>query len=132
MKIIKLKKGDKIVSTLEARLLEMDIATGFLWGLGAISDAELMIYNLETKEYATKKLSGTFEVVSFSATITEGMDGKKVMIHPHVILSKEDFSCVGGHLKEATVAATLEVGILESKEKLGRYHDKNIGLNLIK
>ena len=40
MKILRLKKGDKVVSTLEARFSEDEVYSGVLWGLGAISDAE--------------------------------------------------------------------------------------------
>jgi len=131
MKIIKLKRGDKIVRTIESELEGLGITAGFLWGLGAISEAELMLYKLENKKYFSKKFKGSFEVVSFAATITQGID-KKVMIHPHIVISDESFRCYGGHLKEGTVAATLEVSILKSKQKLKRYFDKNIGLNLIK
>lgn len=131
MKIIKLKRGDKVVKTIESELEKLDITSGFLWGLGAISEAELMSYKLENKKYSSKIFKGSFEVVSFSATITKGID-KKVMIHPHIVISDDKFNCYGGHLKECTVAATLEVSILESEQNLERYFDKNIGLNLIK
>ena len=131
MKIIKLKRGDKIVRTIESKLEGFGITSGFLWGLGAVSEAELMLYKLENKKYFSKKFKGSFEVVSLTATITRGID-KKVMIHPHIVIADENFRCSGGHLKEGMVAATLEVSILKSKQELKRYFDKNIGLNLIK
>jgi hypothetical protein len=131
MKIIRLKKGDRIVATLEKELARMKIKSGFLWGLGAVSSAELMAYDLKTKKYFSKKVDGTYEVISFMAIITKGIDGN-ITIHPHITLANEKFNCLGGHLKEGTVAATLEVAILESKQKVERYFDQEIGLNLIK
>lgn len=131
MDIIRLKKGDKLVSTIESELERLKIDSGFLWGLGAVSEAELMVYDLENKSYSSKIFKGIFEVASFSATITKGM-GKPVMIHPHIVISDHNFKCHGGHLKEGTVAATLEISIEQSSQKLERYFDKHIGLNLIK
>jgi len=131
VKIFKLKKGDKIVSSIESFLEAEKITCGTLWGLGAISEVELMVYDLEAKKYSSKILKGTFEVASFTATITKGMD-KPVMIHPHIVVSDENFDCFGGHLKEGTVAATLEISVVKSDQALTRYFDKNIGLNLIK
>jgi hypothetical protein len=131
MKIIKLQKGDRIVATLEEKLAQMKIDSGFLWGIGAISSAELMAYKLDSKKYLSKKISGTYETLSFMATITKGID-RYVMIHPHIVLADENFNCLGGHLKEGIVAATLEIAILSSEQKLERYYDKKIGLNLIK
>lgn len=131
MHIIRLKKGDRIVATIEAELDRLKIKAGFLWGLGAISEAELMVYDLKDKSYSSKVFRGVFEVTSFSATITKGMD-KPVMVHPHIVISDKNFKCYGGHLKEGVVAATLEVAIEKSSQKLERYSDKHIGLNLIK
>ena len=131
MHIVRLKKGDRIVATIEAELDRLKIKAGFLWGLGAISEVELMVYDLKDKSYSSKIFKGVFEVTSFSATITKGVD-KPVMIHPHIVISGKDFNCYGGHLKEGIVAATLEVAIEKSSQKLERYADKHIGLNLIK
>lgn len=132
MKIIHLKKGDLVVKTLEEKLVGAGVSSGFLWGLGAVSKAELMLYDLERKKYSSRKLTGAFEVVSLSAVISKEMEGKKVMIHPHIVLSDKTFHCFGGHLKEAVVAATLEVAVFKSKDMVTRYFDKNIGLNLLK
>lgn len=131
MNIIRLKKDQEIVSTLEKELSKMNISSGFLWGIGALSSAELMVYKLDSKKYFSKKISGTFEVLSLMATITKGVD-KKIMIHPHIVLAGEDFKCIGGHLKQGIVAATLEIAIAKSRREVERYFDKKIGLNLIK
>ncbi len=128
---MKLKKGDKIVKSIEDYLIKHNIYAGYLCGLGALSDVELMLYDLKNKKYHSMKYSGSFEISSFSAIITKGIE-KPAMIHPHIVVSDDRFNCKGGHLKEGVVAATLEVCIFPSDQNLTRYFDKKIGLNLIK
>jgi len=129
MKIIRLKKGDLVLETLQSKLLKMN--GGLVVGLGAVSWAKLKIYNLERKTYSSKKIDGPLEVVSFSATIAktpENITG----LHAHIVVSNDKFNVFGGHLKEAEVAATFEAAIIESGSEIKRYFDKKIGLNLIK
>lgn len=131
MRIIRLKRGDEIVGKLEEFLAKEKIYSGFIAGIGAVSSAELMLYKLGSKQYFSKKIKGEFEIASFSAVITRGID-KEVMIHPHIIICDKSFRSFGGHLKQGIVAATFEAVILKSSEKVERYFDKTIGLNLIK
>lgn len=131
MRIISLKKGDLVIKELTSKIDDLKIESGFINGLGALSEAELMVYDLETKEYSSKKIEGALEVGSFSAIIAKDPEGK-THLHPHIVLSDKNFIVFAGHLKEGTVGATLELAITEGTEKIQRYSDSEIGLNLIK
>jgi hypothetical protein len=131
MKIIALKKGDRVVEKLTSLVDEAKIPSGLIIGLGALSCAELMVYKLEDKEYSSKSLSGSLEVGSFSAVIAHDPEGE-THLHPHIVISNQDFETYAGHLKEGIVAATFEAVILENNEAVKRYRDSDIGLNLIK
>lgn len=128
MKIIRLKKGDKVVESLTREVEEIE--SGIMFGLGALSQASLKIYDLKEKKYNIKKFNGDLEVGSFTAIIAKNPDGK-TGIHPHIVISKDEFESYGGHLEEATVAATFEVFIIASDTKINRYFDQEIGLNLL-
>jgi len=129
MKIFSLKKGELVIKTLEDKL--KDVPSGLVLGLGALSWVRLKVYDLKKKEYNEIKVDGPMELVSFTATIAQTTEGK-TGLHAHAVVSFNDFSTKGGHLEEAEVAATFEAVIIKSEEKVQRYFDKDIGLNLIK
>lgn len=129
MDILRLKKGDLVIKSLENKVKNLD--SGLILGLGALSWARLKIYNLEKKEYNEVKIDGPMELVSFTATIAQTTEGK-TGLHAHAVVSLPDFSTKGGHLEEAEVAATFEAIIIKSNKKIQRYFDEDIGLNLIK
>ncbi len=131
MKIISLKKGDKVVESLTKIVSKEDIKSGLLVGLGALTEAQLMVYDLGTKSYSSKNLSGTLEVGNFTSIIAKDPQGQ-AHIHPHITLCDKDFNTYCGHLKEGIVGATLEIVIFESTQDIKRYEDSEIGLNLIK
>lgn len=131
IKINRLKKGQELISSITEYLKKNEIKSGFVLALGAVSKAQLMMYKLSNKQYIAKEFEGDFELVGFQATVTLNEKGEEIMIHPHAIISNERFEAFGGHLKEATVAATVEFAVIKSDQELKRYFDSKIGLNLI-
>lgn len=123
--VIRLEKGEEIVSELEKILEDEGISAGSFQGIGAVSEATLGHYSLETKEYTEKEFPKPLEIVSLQGTVSrEG-------IHPHVCLGTSDMKTYGGHLVEATVAATCEIIVQPAPGSLERYHDEEIGLDLL-
>jgi predicted DNA-binding protein with PD1-like motif len=131
MKIFRLKKDDKLVAELIKKIDRLRIKSGVVIGVGALSSAELMMYDLKNKKYFSKKIKGAMEVGSFTAIVTRGIQGE-THIHPHIVVSDSKFKTFCGHLKEGIVAATFEAVLFPSQEIIERYKDTNIGLNLIK
>jgi predicted DNA-binding protein with PD1-like motif len=131
MKIFALKKGDRVVENLTKYVDQNNLKSGLILAIGALQEAELMLYDLENKEYLSKQVNGPLEVGNFIAVIGKSPEGE-AHIHPHITLANREFTTFCGHLKEAIVGATLEVIILESDQELERYKNNEIGLNLIK
>ena len=122
--VIRLQKGESVQETLSSFVSEKGIMGGFFQAIGAVSSAEIGYYDLESKTYLWKSFHEDMEVVSMMGSITE------TGIHAHVVLAGKDFHAYGGHLKEATVAATLEIFLTELK-KIRRKEDKQSGLKLM-
>lgn len=127
--IIRLKKGDEVVRSILELAHAKNIKSAFLHAIGAVSEVELAIYDLETKSYSKEKFAGKFEIASLSGNIGR-LDGNPVA-HIHGVFSKDDFSTVAGHINSATVGATCEICLTEFNEDLERKEDKAIGLNLL-
>ncbi|MFH1849457.1 MAG: PPC domain-containing DNA-binding protein [archaeon] len=127
--ILRLERGERIAEALLNFLRQQDVSLGYFFGLGAVSQAELAHYNLDTRKYSSKVLDGPREIISLSGNITE-MDGMPY-IHPHISVSDSEMNCVGGHLKEATVAATCEIVVKVLDGRIGRKFSEEIGLNLL-
>ena len=122
---IRLEKGEEIVSEFEKLLDEKGISAGSFQGIGAVSEATLGHYSLESKDYSEKELNQPLEIVSLQGTVSrEG-------IHPHVCLGTHEMETYGGHLVKATVAATCEIIVSPASGTLTRYHDEEIGLDLL-
>ena len=124
--ILVLEKGEEIISSLNAFFAEHNIEGGFLVGLGAVKNVELMAYDIENKKYLTKKFDeGTFELSNLTASITE------TGLHAHATISDHEMNAFGGHLGKAVVAATFE-GILIPTNSIKRMQNDELGLKLIK
>lgn len=123
--ILRLDRGEEIVKTVEDFLKKEKIYSGYLLGLGAIDFARLAHYRVDQKEYSEEEFNQPFEIVSLFATVTrEG-------IHPHISLSNHSMRVIGGHLKEARVAATCEIIVFKGNVSIGRKFSEEIGLNLL-
>lgn len=126
---IKLSKDEKVIE----RLLEFceinNVTAGTIQGLGGASDITLGYYNLETKEYEWKTFPEVHEVLSLNGNVS--MVSDKPFIHSHMVISNNEFQTWGGHLKEATVGATLEVFVTSTTGSIKREMDSEIGLNLL-
>lgn len=129
MKVIRLNQSDKVVQKLTERLSKEP--GGIVFGLGALHNATIMLYNLKDRSYKKKSINGPLEVCSFTAVLSKAPDGKTTL-HPHIVVAGEDFKAWGGHLEEAEVGPTFEAVFIKSEQILKREYSKTIGLNLLK
>jgi predicted DNA-binding protein with PD1-like motif len=126
--IILIERGERIIEKLTAYCKEHKISAGFFTGIGAVDDAEIAHYIVDNKKYSSKVYKEPMEICTMSGNISI-MDGEPY-IHAHIILGKENFSVIGGHLKEATVHAVCEVYLVEVAKKIERKRQESIGLNV--
>ena len=119
--VVSLKRGEKIVVTLNEFFERSGIKGGFMQGIGGLDEAEIAFYSLEEKTYHSKKYSQDLELVSLLGTITE------TGLHAHVVISDREMKCYAGHLMDARIAVAGEFFITEMK-KIRRAENKFTGL----
>jgi len=127
--VIRLEKGERVIEKLLGLCEKEKIKAGYFNGLGALSEVELRHFNLMTKEYSSKKLSGLYEITSLHGNISE-MSGKSY-IHAHIVVGDSQLNSWSGHLNEATVSATCEIFLVKVDGVITRKKDEATGLNLL-
>ncbi len=127
--ILRLYRGESVHETIQAFCAEKGITSGWFTGLGAIESIQLGYYSLEEKAYYWKEYQSPHEVVTLvgNATLVDGMP----FLHIHTTISDDENVAIGGHLKSAVVAVTLEIQFTVYEETLERMHDDVTGLKLI-
>lgn len=127
--LVRLEKGESLVAALLAFLKNENVKGGVLQGIGGALEAEVGFYNLDKKEYEFKKFNETMEIASLLGNFS--LVDNDPFLHIHVVLSDKNLATYAGHLKEATVAATCEVFIVDLKSPVMRDKDEETGLNLL-
>lgn len=127
--LLRLLKNEKLLETLTKFCTEQTIHAATFSGVGAVVDAELGFYHLEQKQYHFQKIEQPMEIVSLLGNVS--LVDNNPFLHSHIMLGKEDLTCMGGHLKEATVGATCEIFLSPLQEKIERVYDAEIGLKLL-
>ncbi len=126
-----LDRGADILEGLVGVMKQNQISAGIISGIGAVTEARLAYYHQETKTYEEKSFPGHMEIVSLRGNISI-KDGA-VFPHLHAVLSRRDFSAVGGHLLPKTRVFAFEFEILPFRgEPFVRGFDETTGLFLWK
>jgi predicted DNA-binding protein with PD1-like motif len=98
-------------------------------GIGAVTKATIGYYDQIKREYVIKSFNQPMEVLSLKGNISV-KDGVP-FAHLHVVLGKEDFTAIGGHLFEGSEVFAFEFEIVEFEGKvLQRGFDEQTGLYL--
>jgi predicted DNA-binding protein with PD1-like motif len=127
-----LSRGEELIATLRQFCEQHDVHWGQFQAIGAVEDVEIGYYDLADKQYVFRAEKGPFEVASMDGNISELSE--EPMVHAHAVLSRcdETLACIGGHLKSARVALTLEVCLWQVTQPLLRGFDEETGLNLLR
>ena len=127
--VIRLNKGEEVISSLKELCKNEDIKLAEITGLGAANLVEIGVFNVNTKEYNTKIFEGMFEITSLVGNATR-KDGE-VYLHIHINFGDEDGIVKGGHLVRANISATSEIILRKIDGEVGRKLSEEIGLNLL-
>jgi predicted DNA-binding protein with PD1-like motif len=127
--VIRLVRGEEILSQLISLCEKEKIGAGFFNGLGAADNVELAHYSMLTKAYTPLRLAGQYEITSLHGNISSMDD--KVYVHSHITVADDKFRAVSGHLKSAAVSATCEIFLVAFHGELLRARDKETGINLL-
>jgi len=126
------ERGDDLFPLLTRFCEENEVHWGQFQAIGALEDVEIGYYDVGSREYYFRSEMGPFEVASMDGNIAE-MEGEQPVVHAHAVLSRcdETLECIGGHLRSARVALTLELCLWHVSQPLIRSYDEDTGLNLI-
>lgn len=127
--VVRLQKGEEIITSLQKAAKTKKIKGAFFFGLGVGKDLVLGYFNAHKKTYIKKVFEGEYEFTNLTGNISKFKD--EIVVHCHVTITNCDFNAFGGHLFQAIVPATLEIIIMPFNKVLKRKRDKETGLNLI-
>ena len=127
-----LARGEELIASLRRFCEEQEVHWGQFQAVGAVEDVQIGYYDLESRQYVFHHEDGPLEVASMDGNISE-LD-ERPLVHAHAVLSRcdETLSCIGGHLKSARVALTLEICLWQVTQPLLRQFDEETGLNLLR
>ncbi len=127
--LLRLIKGEEVISSLSSFVEDQKILGGFVLGLGAFRDATLGYFDSAKKEYVKNFFKEDMEFGSLTGSISY-VEGKP-FVHAHVVAGGPDAKAYFGHLFSATISATGEFLIIPSDTKIERKADPETGLNLL-
>ena len=127
--MLRLIKGEEVISSLSSFVEEQKIQGGFVFGLGAFKDATLGYFDSAKKEYVKNFFQEDLEFGSLTASVSY-FDGKP-FVHAHVVAGGPDVKAYFGHLFSAAISATGEFFVIPFDTKIERKTDPETGLNLL-
>ena len=126
--VLRLEKGEEVVSCLKKFCEKEKIALGSIEGLGATNHLVVGLYDLDHKQYHKKEFNEAFEITSLLGNISSMND--EVYLHLHINVADENMKVYGGHLYECVISATCELFVRVIEGKVDRFKDDVTGLNL--
>jgi uncharacterized protein len=106
------------------------VRAGFFEGIGSLYKARLGHYDFkETRMYKYETFEEDLEILSLSGNVSTM--NQKALPHAHATLGRRDFSVIGGHLEEGSLANMVELSLAKLPGKLEKARDSSIGLNLL-
>ena len=128
--IVRLDRGDEIVSSLKALAKKEKITFAVVSGIGAVGSVKAGYFDTKEKCFKSFDLSGDLEVVSFAGNINI-MDGE-TYTHFHISVADESGNVCGGHLSSAVISGTGEFVVDCIDADVGRVFDDETGLNIFR
>jgi predicted DNA-binding protein with PD1-like motif len=122
--------GDDVLAGLSELARAQRWQSAHFSGIGSFSDVTLGWYDFGRKEFLKIPRRGTLEVVSFGGNVTLDPTGTP-LVHAHGAVADEHGDTTGGHVLEATVAATLEVFLTVEPTPVRKAPDEELGTSVI-
>jgi len=127
--VFRIDPGEDLVEQVSAICQTLNITSGTITGIGATNQVTIGVYEVGTKQYHSKTITGDHEIINLSGNITS-MDDLPYL-HLHITLANAQNEAIGGHLTKAVISATFEGMITKINGTVKRRHDSSIGLNLL-
>lgn len=127
--VVRIDKGEELISSLKAVCKEYQIKAGSLQGIGAVGKITIGLFNTNIKQYHSRELVGDYELSPLTGTITT--KNGEPYIHLHANVCNADQDSFGGHVLSATVSITCETIITIIDGTIERTFDSDLGINLM-
>lgn len=121
--------GDEILASLKGFAETRKIRGAVFQGIGSLHKAKLGHYDFKTKQYSFEVFEDDLEILSLEGNISTMDDD--ALPHAHATLGRRDFTVIGGHLDEGSLANMVEIVVQEMPGKLVKAKDDKMGLNLL-
>jgi predicted DNA-binding protein with PD1-like motif len=105
------------------------IAAAHFWGIGAVKEVVLGAYDVANKTYLTRRIEGTWELLSLIGSLARTDEGP--ILHMHAVLGDAECRTIGGHVFSLTIAAAGEIYLVAFPGELVRKYDDLTGLKLL-
>ncbi len=127
--VVRLDKGEEIMETMRAFLVERDIRAGYFLARGGLSELTLKYYRVDKRGYKERQIAAQVEVVSLLGNVAR-LDGEPI-IHAHTTVGDEEYRTYSGHLGEGRVKPLLEIFLTPLPGELRRVQDQERNLSLL-
>ena len=130
--VVIMEKGDDIMKSLQTVCTSYNIKAGFVWGIGAVSRAEIGYFDLNLKKYLQISLDENLELLNALGNVSIDISTNEVIIHVHAMLGRQDGTVLGGHLFPGSIiSVTGEFWIQKGEGILERSINTETGLKLL-
>jgi predicted DNA-binding protein with PD1-like motif len=127
--IVRLESGESVVQCLTEFLGQEHIGFATVSAAGAVASVRLAYWNAASHKYEDRDFDEQLEVVSFEGNAS--LKDDQPFLHLHAVFAREDYSTIGGHLREARVNPTMEVWLRAEDVPVRRVHEDSTGLDLL-
>ena len=97
-----LEIGEEVLTCLQRFVTREHVLAAQITAIGALSDAVLMYFDWDKKDYLKTPVREQVEVASLISDVAEAPLGPA--LHLHLVVGKRDGSAMAGHLGEAHVS----------------------------
>lgn len=125
--VIRLDKGQEIMSVLKQFCKDKNITAGTIQGIGAGENLNIGFFNTKTKQYEVKNIKDCVEITSLLGNIT--IKDNEPFIHLHITTADSFHSVSGGHLLSGEIALTGEIFLKPLNTKIKRVFDPEMGIS---
>lgn len=127
--VVRLEIGEDVIVSL-TKLCELErIGAASVTAIGATDRVKIGLYDVSTREYHSRILTGPMEITSLVGNISR-KDGAPY-IHLHINVGDEESKVFGGHLNECRISATCEIFVHLLSWTVSRKADPATGLNIL-
>ncbi len=120
--LLRLLRGEELITSLKNFAKKENIPAGLLWGIGAMEEVEIGYFDDKKKDYIRKKFRKSVEILSLQGSIS--WIENKPYIHIHCVIGDQNLKCFGGHFFKGKITATAEIYIYKLKKKIFRIKDE--------